>query len=61
MKCFVKYNGLVLPLQEYNKQVIDEYRKGFKKDSLGFKNFPQFLMYSLKYHFTDEPVEIFVR
>ena len=61
MSYFVKYNNIVLPIQIYNRQVITEYRNGFKKDNLGFKSFSHYLKYCLRYHFVDEKVEIIVK
>ena len=61
MRYYVIYNGVEMQLQEYNKQVVDEYKRGFKQDNLGFKNFSMYLKYCLNNHFTDEEVTIFVK
>lgn len=61
MKYYAIYDGVEMELQEYNKQVVDEYKRGFKQDSLGFKNFSMYLKYCLDNHFKDEEVEIIVK
>lgn len=54
---YVKYEGEIMTLQEYNKQVMEEYVKGYKEDNLGFKSMSDYLLYCIRNHFLDEEVE----